>query len=75
MESTEVLVELPPSATLVLRILRDLKISNLNRLREESGLSRRGLMYALKTLTEMDLIETKICLTDTRRRFYCIKLK
>ncbi len=66
---------IPPSAGLVLSILSDLKISDLKRLRQETGLSRRGLMYALKMLNQAGLIETRVCLTDTRRRYYCIKLK
>lgn len=75
MESTEAIREMPPSAKLVMRILREVKICDLNRLKVESGLSRRALMYAVKFLREMDFIETKVCLSDTRKRFYCIKLK
>ncbi|WP_162509595.1 MarR family transcriptional regulator [Thermogymnomonas acidicola] len=66
--------EMPPSAKLVLRVLRELKIATVKRLEEETGLSRRTLMYAIKVLKEAGLIETQICLTDTRKRFYCIRL-
>lgn len=75
MESYDTVRVMPPSAKLVLRILREVKISDLARLRAESGLSRRALMYAIKILGEMDLVETKICLSDTRKRFYCVKLR
>lgn len=75
MESLEAIREMPPSAKFVLRILQEVKICDLNRLKNESGLSRRALMYALKILGEMDFIETRICLSDTRKRFYCVKLK
>lgn len=75
MESCETIMDTPPSAKLVLRILQELKICDLNRLMSESGLSRRALMYAVKILGELDLVETRICLSDTRKRFYCIKLK
>lgn len=75
MESFRTISDIPPSARLVLRILREVKICDLNRLRNESGLSRRALMYAIKILGEMDMVETRICLSDTRKRFYCVKLK
>lgn len=75
MESYEAVRAIPPSAKLVLRILQEVKICDLNRLKGESGLSRRALMYAIKILGELDLVETRICLSDTRKRFYCVKLK
>lgn len=75
MESYEVQKELPPSAKLVLRIVQECRICNIDILRKESGLSRRALMYAIKLLGEVDLIETRVCLSDTRKRFYCVKLK
>ncbi len=75
MESYETIREMPPSAKLVLRILQEVKICDLNRLKSESGLSRRALMYAIKILGQLDFIETKVCLSDTRKRFYCVKLK
>lgn len=75
MESYEAVRAIPPSAKLVLRILQEVKICDLNRLRDETGLSRRALMYAIKILGDLDLVETRVCLSDTRKRFYCVKLK
>lgn len=75
MESIELTYSLPPSAKLVLRILRDMKITDFKRLQDETGLSRRTLMYSIKLLREMNAVETRICLNDARRRFYCIKLR
>jgi DNA-binding transcriptional ArsR family regulator len=64
---------LPASARLLLRVLRDLKVSDLKTLQKETGLSRRAIMYAVKKLKEADLVEVQICLTDSRRRYYCIR--
>lgn len=74
-ESIELTRSLPPSAKLVLRILREMKITDFKRLQDETGLSRRTLMYSIKLLREMEAIETRICLNDARKRFYCVRLK
>lgn len=75
MESVEIVRSMPTSAKLLLRVLKDKKISRFDQLMEETLLSKRTLLYAIKTLKELDLIETQICMSDARRRFYCIKLR
>ncbi len=75
MESVEVIRSMPTSAKLLLRVLKENKISRFDELMEETMLSKRTLLYAIKTLKELDLIETQICMSDARRRFYCVKLR
>ncbi len=75
MESVEVIRNMPTSAKLLLRVLKENKISPFDELMEETMLSKRTLLYAIKTLKELDLIETQICMSDARRRFYCVKLR
>lgn len=75
MESIDIVKNMPTSAKLLLRVLKDNKISRFDELMEETMLSKRTLLYAIKTLKELDLIETQICMNDARRRFYCIKLR
>ncbi|MCL4420866.1 MAG: hypothetical protein M1477_04170 [Candidatus Thermoplasmatota archaeon] len=38
-----------------------------------TGLSKRSLLYAIKVLREKGLVEVEVCMSDTRRRFYCLK--
>ncbi len=75
METLEVIRTLPPSAKLLLRVLKENKISRFEELMEETMLSKRTLLYAIRALKQMDLIETQICMSDARRRFYCVKLR
>ena len=75
MEPLEVIRSLPPSAKLLLRVLRENKVSRFEELMEETLLSKRTLLYAIRALKELDLIETQICMSDARRRFYCVKLR
>ncbi len=75
MECVEIVKGMPNSAKLLLRVLKENKISTFDDLMEETMLSRRTLLYAIKTLRELELIETQVCMTDARRRFYCIKLR
>lgn len=75
MEATEIVKPIPPSAKLILKLLSEKKIMRFEELKESTAFSKRTLLYAIKTLREMDLVETQICMNDTRRRFYCIKLR
>lgn len=75
METIEIVKAIPTSAKLLLRVLKEKKISRFDELMEETLLSKRTLLYAIKTLKELDLIETQVCMTDARKRFYCIKLR
>lgn len=67
-------LEIPPSARLVLRVLREFKIADVKTLLRETGLSRRTLMYGIRRLKEMGQIDIQICLNDSRRRYYCIRV-
>lgn len=75
METVEIIKAMPNSAKLLLRVLKEKKISTFDELKEETMLSRRTLLYAIKTLKDLDLIETQVCMSDARRRFYCVKLR
>lgn len=75
MESVEIIKSIPPSAKLLLRVIKEKKISRFDELIDETMLSKRTLLYAIRTLKELDLIETQICMNDARKRFYCIKLR
>jgi DNA-binding MarR family transcriptional regulator len=65
---------LTPSTRLVLIALRHFKVARLCQLIENTGLSKRSVLYSVKKLSAMGLIEVNICLSDTRQRFYCIKI-
>lgn len=75
METIEIVKSIPPSAKLLLRVLREKKILRFEELMEETMLSKRTLLYAIKALRELGMIETQICMNDARKRFYCIKLR
>lgn len=75
MENVELIKSMPPSAKLVLRVLKEKKITRFDDLMEETLLSKRTLLYAIKALRELDLIETQVCMNDARKRFYCVKLR
>ncbi len=67
-------IRLTPSARLVLRVLRDLRITDTLTLLNETGLSRRSLMYSIKQLKSLGLVSVQICLKDSRKRYYCISI-
>lgn len=75
MENSVDTLPAPPSAKIILKLIRERKIMKFEDIKAETGLSKRALLYAIKTLRELDLIETQVCMGDTRRRFYCIKLR
>ncbi|MCY0851119.1 MarR family transcriptional regulator [Thermoplasma acidophilum] len=66
--------EFPLSVRLVFSYLKNEKISDVAHIMESTGLSRRSVMYAVKVLRDANLIDIQICLSDTRRRYYCIKI-
>ncbi|ARD85693.1 MULTISPECIES: MarR family transcriptional regulator [Ferroplasma] len=65
---------LTPSTRLVFMMLRQMKVARLCQIIESTGLSRRSVLYSVKKLNSLGLIEISICLSDTRQRFYCIKI-
>ena len=68
------LIRLTPSAKLVLRVLKELRISDSLTLLNETGLSRRSLMYSVKQLRNLGLVNVQVCLKDSRKRYYCISI-
>ncbi|MCL4342878.1 MAG: MarR family transcriptional regulator [Candidatus Thermoplasmatota archaeon] len=71
MDSTFAYPGLPNSSRYVIRVLRDLKVATIESIQDETGLSRRTIMYALHELKERGLVFVQICLNDSRRRYYC----
>ncbi len=71
MDSTFAYPGLANSSRYVLRVLRDLKVATTESIQDETGLSRRTIMYALHELKERGLVFAQICLNDSRRRYYC----
>ena len=67
--------EMPTSARLVFMVLKRLRIADFRTIEMESGLSKRSVLYAVKRLREMGLIDIQVCLNDTRKKFYCIRIK
>ncbi len=65
---------LTPSCRLVYMTLKQFKVARLCQIIEETGLSKRSVLYAVKELNSAGLIDISICLSDTRQRFYCIKI-
>ncbi|MCW6170972.1 MAG: MarR family transcriptional regulator [Thermoplasmatales archaeon] len=73
METTLIDDVLPPSARLVLNVLMNRKILRFEEIMLLTGLSKRSLLYAIKVLREKGLVEVEVCMSDTRRRFYCLE--
>ncbi|MGC8515368.1 MAG: MarR family transcriptional regulator [Thermoplasmata archaeon] len=65
------LSRMPPSSRTVLAALSRTKISTLTAIVVETGLPTRTVQLALKNLTALRLVNVRICLNDTRRKFYC----
>ncbi|MCL5441203.1 MAG: MarR family transcriptional regulator [Candidatus Thermoplasmatota archaeon] len=65
------LPRMPPSSRTVLDALSRAKISTLNAIINETGLPSRTVQLALKNLIALKLVNVRICLNDTRRKFYC----
>ena len=63
---------LSPSSRLVLRVLYEVKITDLNTLQEETKLPKRTLMYSISQLKKAGMVRTQFCLNDSRKRYYCI---
>ena len=67
-------IHLAGSALKVLNVLLSMKIARFEDLKERTGLPKRTLLYAIRTLRDAGIVETQICMNDARRRFYCVKL-
>ncbi len=74
METIEI-NNLSPSTKLIYHILLEVKVARLCQLQEMTGLSKRTILYSVKTLSNLGLIDITTCLNDTRQRFYCLKIK
>ncbi|BDC18700.1 hypothetical protein [Acidianus sp. HS-5] len=69
--------DLPCSAKLVLKVIEMKGKTTFKELKEETLLPDRTLREAIKILKERGAIRSKICLEDTRTRYYemsCLEL-
>lgn len=66
--------DLSPSCKLLLKVLSEIKISDLKTLERETALPRRTLLYSISKLKERGIIEVQVCLNDSRRRYYCFRI-
>ncbi|WP_435157245.1 hypothetical protein [Haladaptatus sp. DFWS20] len=66
----ERLLELPPSAKLVYRVLQEDAPRTQRQLREESLLPARTTRDALTKLKEQELVEERLYVPDARKRQY-----
>ncbi len=73
MENVDLIPELTHSALKVFEFIRSRKIARLNEIMEFTGLSKRSVLYSIEMLKGMGFVEAQICMTDTRRRFYCFR--
>jgi len=67
-------IELPgltPSSKTVIAVVSRMKISTLKEIAREAQLPVRTTQLAIKKLLDLKLISVRICLSDTRRKFYC----
>ncbi|AAT43040.1 winged helix DNA-binding protein [Picrophilus oshimae] len=58
----------------VFDFIRERKVTTLCEIIENTNLSKRTVLYAIKKLEAMDLVYISICLNDARRRYYCINI-
>lgn len=65
-------LRLPCSAKLVYKILEIKKSATFQEIKNETGLPDRTIREAIRKLKEEGLIQTRICLDDTRSRVYII---
>lgn len=66
--------EVSKSTLEVFEFIRSRKIVRFQDLISGTALSKRTILYSIRSLREIGLIETQICMNDTRRRFYCLKI-
>ncbi|WP_227376873.1 hypothetical protein [Haladaptatus halobius] len=64
------LLELPPSAKLVYRVLEDDAPLTQRQVREDALLPARTTRDALTKLKEQDLVEERLYVPDARKRLY-----
>ena len=69
-ERFERLLELPPSAKLVYRVLQDDAPMTQRQLREDALLPARTTRDALAKLKERELVEERLYAPDARKRLY-----
>lgn len=68
--SQETLVELPPSAKLVYKVLEIDSPLLQSDIRERSRLSKRTTRHAISILKEHGLVEEQVYIPDARKRTY-----
>ncbi len=66
----ERLVDLPPSAKLVYRVLDTEGALTQSRLITETLLARRTVRHAIRQLETADLVKERVCIMDARKKLY-----
>ncbi|MEM4781059.1 MAG: helix-turn-helix domain-containing protein [Halalkalicoccus sp.] len=72
-EYRERLVELPPSAKLVAKVLETDAPLSQGQLAEESLLPDRTVRYALNRLEEVDIVASRYSFRDARKQVYFLR--
>ncbi len=72
-EYRERLVELPPSAKLVAKVLETDAPLSQGQLAEESLLPDRTVRYALNRLEEVDIVTSRYSFRDARKQVYSLR--
>ena len=73
-EQIEIVPDMTTSSRFVLMILHEKKIATINEIQNRSKLSRRTIMNSIRDLRNLGLIDVHVCLRDTRKRFYCLRI-
>ncbi|WP_321113083.1 MarR family transcriptional regulator [Halorussus salinisoli] len=73
--ATDALLNLPPSAKLIVKVLKYNETMTQGQLVEESLLPDRTVRYALNRLDDEGLLHSEFSLTDARKRCYSLDLE
>jgi DNA-binding MarR family transcriptional regulator len=73
-EQIGIVTNMTTSSRFVLMILQEKKIATVNEIQNRSKLSRRTIMNSIRDLRKLGLIDVHVCLSDTRKRFYCLRI-
>ncbi len=67
-------LDLPPSAKLVYKVLEHNDALTQGELAEETLLPPRTVRYALSRLEETDVVQSRFSFADARKRLYTLRL-
>lgn len=71
----DVVVDLPPSAKLVAKVLEYNDRLTQSQLADETMLPPRTVRYALTRLEDVDAVESRFSFTDARKRVYSLAIE